>query len=105
MNPQKEGMRANSAALKPFSLNPVSVTAIPAGPWWSVVPQATIPAAVVAAVAVEALQAAAPAVASSFITTEFGRAGVNVLLTRSPFTERDTSAFGVTLQEQHETSC
>src|SRR5579863_4455330 len=46
-----------------------------------------------------------PLVASSFTTTDVGRAGVKVLLIRSRFTPRLTSAFGVTLQEQQDTSC
>ena len=45
------------------------------------------------------------AVASSLITTAVGTAGVNVLLIRSFFTDRETKPFGVTGQEQQETNC
>ena len=45
------------------------------------------------------------AVASNLITTAEGTAGVNVLLTRSVFTDNETRPFGVTGQEQQETNC
>ena len=45
------------------------------------------------------------AVANNLTTTDDGTAGVRVLLMRSFLTESETSAFGVTTQEQQETSC
>ena len=45
------------------------------------------------------------AVATSFTTTEVGTAGVSVLLVKSLLTDSDTSPFGVTGQEQHDTNC
>ena len=48
---------------------------------------------------------APPVVERSFTTTEVGCAGVSVLLTKSELTDSETSAFGVTVQEQHEISC
>src|SRR5271165_374443 len=44
-------------------------------------------------------------VETSFTTTELGRTPVKVLLTRSLFTDKETKPFGVTRQEQQETSC
>ncbi len=70
---------------------------------WSVVPQALRPPARVPGFA--ALQEVELLEARSLTTTEFGTAGVRVLLTKSPRTERLLSAFGVTTQEQQETSC
>ena len=66
------------------------------------VPQARKPAAV--APGVDALQAA-PVLARSFTTMDVGCAGVSVLLTRSELAERETRAFGVTTQEQHDINC
>ena len=45
------------------------------------------------------------AVAKSFTTTELGLDGVSVLLTRSFFADKLTSAFGVTGHEQQEIIC
>jgi len=42
---------------------------------------------------------------SSLTTMEVGTAGVRVLLIKSLRAESETSAFGVTVQEQQETSC
>jgi len=39
------------------------------------------------------------------MTMEFGTAGVRVLLIKSFLAERETSAFGVTTQEQQEINC
>src|SRR5882724_7710068 len=44
-------------------------------------------------------------VASSLITRAVGTAGVSVLLARSFFAESETKPFGVTGQEQQDTSC
>jgi hypothetical protein len=78
--------------------------AVVVGTEWIVVAHANIPAARLAAGTFEALQAV-PALASTFTTTELGTAGVSVLLMRSFLTESETSAFGVTVQEQQETNC
>src|SRR5579864_6655304 len=77
-----------------------------------VVPHASIPAARSPPVAVAALLVQlvpvppVPAsVDTSLTTTELGRTPVKVLLTRSLFTDKETRPFGVTRQEQQETSC
>ena len=44
-------------------------------------------------------------VASSFTTMDVGCAGVRVLLTKSELADRETNAFGVTVQAQHEINC
>ena len=68
------------------------------------VPQARRPAAKLATGTFDALQAV-PAVVTIFTTIEVGCAGVNVLLTKSPFADSDTRAFGVTVHEQQEINC
>src|ERR1017187_6618553 len=105
MNPQNEVRRANSPALKPACVNAVSVTVgVPAGTAWTVVPQATMPAARFATGTLDALHEV-PAVAINFTMIEFGRAGVSVLLMRSWTAESEIRAFGVTVQEQQEINC
>jgi hypothetical protein len=54
---------------------------------------------------VAALQVTVVSVASSFTTMEVGCVGVSVLLTKSALTDSETSPFGVTGHEQHETNC
>jgi len=54
--------------------------------------------------AVDALQTD-PDVPSSLITMDVGTAGVRVLLIKSLRAERETRAFGVTGQEQHDIIC
>src|SRR5438445_7695995 len=73
-----------------------------------VVPKATIPGAklVRLALALEPVQVPPTgAVANSFTTIAVGTAGVSVLLIKSCLTERETSPFGVTGQEQQEIIC
>ncbi len=106
-------MRASSAELSIVSENGVSVTpnvpeGVPTvtGVEWIDVPQADKPPASAreAGVTVDALQVGC-AEASSFTTMEVGTPGVSVLLTRSLRAESETSPFGVTKQEQQDTSC
>src|SRR5882672_8600305 len=67
-----------------------------------------MPLASVAAVTLAAELVQLPAtgtLATSLITSAVGTAGVSVLLARSDFAEKATSPFGVTGQEQQDTSC
>jgi len=67
-----------------------------AGATCSVVPQASMPPAKAPVPGKEA---------TSLTTTEVGLTPVRVLLIRSLSTDRETSAFGVTRQEQQEINC
>jgi hypothetical protein len=108
MNPQNDVIRASSLALKVAGVKGVSLTetkfGAPAmGMLCSVVAQAAKP--FVWAPGVAALQAPDWTVDSTLITIDVGTAGVRVLLIKSLCAERETSAFAVTVQEQHEISC
>src|SRR5579871_1782598 len=110
MKPQRLEMRLNSPALKVTGAKAVSTPNVGVPPTvlaWEVLPQATMPVASVAVAVDEASQTfpVAGMLASSLTTTEFGMAGVRVLLIRSFFTESDTNPFGVTRQAQQEISC
>src|ERR1041385_9246396 len=92
-------MLRSSPALSVAGENRDSVTLgvlIPAGAKCKVVPQASMPPC-------RAFVAGSDA--TSLITAELGTTCVNVLVSRSAPTERCTNAFGVTRQEQHDTSC
>ena len=111
-------MLANSCSLSVALKNGVSVTARPAAPGavWMVVPYASMPPTIGKAVPPKVASAAllvqvvpvkvsdAP-VFTNFITTELGRTPVKVLLTRSLFTDSETSPLGVIRQEQQEINC
>src|SRR5450631_2685495 len=116
MNPQSAVMRASSAPLrvalvKRVSVSPYVVEGVPGvtGRAWMVVPKAAMPVTskLFPVPTVEALQEAAvvPVDATSLTTMDVGTPGVRVLLIKSLRAERETSAFGVTRQEQQDINC
>src|SRR5579871_1494472 len=119
MKPHRLVMRVSSAALIVDGVNAVSVIRLgvpPTAVACEVVAHAAMPGtALFTPAAVPALHTGIPKpppvlmiscdVAYSLIITEFGIAGVSVLLIRSFFTDSDTNPFGVTMQVQHEISC
>ena len=110
---QRLARRLNSPALRSELRKGDSVTMNDAGSEeplaeWIFVPQEARPEerGAVPAVAAELLQLPPlGTVASSLTTTDAGTVGVSVSLTRSVFTDSETSPFGVTGQEQQETNC
>ena len=108
-------MLASSAGLRVDRPKGVSVTAKPlVAAACTVVPvainpgasgNAAVPANAALLVHVFPEKAALAPELTSFTTTEFGRTPVNVLLTKSAFTESETNPFGVIRQEQQEISC
>src|SRR4051794_5947714 len=111
MKPQNELRWFSSPWLRMNGWNGASVRcrgALPAGPAWIFVPQALKPGAIAALFRVAAEPAQLEPVCSvgiTFTTMLVGTAGVRVFEIRSLITESETSAFGVTAQEQHEISC
>ena len=119
---QRPVIEASSSRFNIAGMKAVSVVANPAtAPACRVAPQASIPLAIgkgaappgteanaallVQEVAPPPATATLASVLSSLITTELGRMPVKVLLTRSPFTDKDTKPLGVIRQEQQEINC